>query len=254
MNEIQTAPAVLNFDNFDIEAHIRIVLEKEVPLFIVKDVCQVLSHSNSRKAVEGLDPDELVSLKVTSGGQLRSMQAVTESGLYALIFKSRKPSALAFRKWVTSEVLPAIRTRGTYTLPAGVQRVQDALEAAIADLGAGRITLQEARAITRMHKQYMLGLRGEIQPTLRAAGGQLADTSVQEFFAECCEFQISAQASKDEVLEAYEGWCLARGIHAKSRPAFCRRLYELHPEIDVARYKNRKPEYHFVNLSLNQSK
>jgi anti-repressor protein len=94
--------------------NIRISGTPENPLFVAKDVCAVLELSNVAQATSGLDADELVSFKMTSGGQMREMLHVTESGIYALIFKSRKLEAKAFRKWVTSEVLPSIRKNGKY--------------------------------------------------------------------------------------------------------------------------------------------
>jgi len=105
---------LLHFDNLELDTQIRVVIQDDQPYFVAKDVCTSLEIANSRDAVSSLDSDELVSVKATSGGQIRSLQAVTESGLYALIFKSRKEAAKKFRKWVTSEVLPAIRRNGRY--------------------------------------------------------------------------------------------------------------------------------------------
>lgn len=86
------------------------------PWFMAKDVCNVLEHSNSRKAVQDLDEDEKgVTISYTPGGN-QEMTTVSESGLYALIFKSRKPEAKKFRKWITSEVIPALRKTGCYAL------------------------------------------------------------------------------------------------------------------------------------------
>ena len=99
--------------NFN-EHEVRTVMQGGEPWFVAKDVCEVLELTNSREAVSGLEEDELMSVVLTSGGQRREMNAVSESGLYALIFKSRKPEAKAFRRWVTSEVLPAIRKTGGY--------------------------------------------------------------------------------------------------------------------------------------------
>ena len=96
---------------------IRSVLIDGEPWFVAKDVCDVLDLENVTKAVESLDEDELTLLQVRAGGQRREMNCVNESGLYALIFKSRKPQARAFRKWVTSEVLPALRKHGHYETP-----------------------------------------------------------------------------------------------------------------------------------------
>lgn len=85
------------------------------PWFVAKDVCDVLELTNITETLRGLESDELTSVVLKSGGQDREMRLVSESGLYALVFKSRKPEAKAFRKWVTSEVLPIIRKTGGYT-------------------------------------------------------------------------------------------------------------------------------------------
>ena len=96
------------------ETEVRIILIDDQPWFVAKDVCNILGLTNSREALRSLDDDEKgVSNADTLGGK-QKVQIVNESGLYALIFKSRKPEAKKFRKWVTSEVLPAIRKHGAY--------------------------------------------------------------------------------------------------------------------------------------------
>lgn len=90
------------------------LLIKENPWIVAKDVCDILGLNNPTRALSGLDEDEKLTLPIVRAGQTRKTNLVNESGLYALIFKSRKPEAKAFRKWVTSEVLPAIRKRGYY--------------------------------------------------------------------------------------------------------------------------------------------
>lgn len=93
---------------------IRSVMVNGEPLFVAKDVCDVLGISNSRDAMNRLDEDEkAMSVLPTQFGK-KSMNMVNESGLYNLIFQSRKPEARAFRKWVTQEVLPNIRKYGFY--------------------------------------------------------------------------------------------------------------------------------------------
>lgn len=82
--------------------------------FVAKDVCDVLEHSDPRKAVAALDEDEKGRRKVPTRGGRQEMWAVNESGLYTLIIRSNKPQAKPFRKWVTSVVLPAIRQTGCY--------------------------------------------------------------------------------------------------------------------------------------------
>ena len=82
--------------------------------FVAKDVCEALGISKYRDAIAKLDDDERVSKRVDTLGGVQEMVSVNESGLYALIFRSNKPEARKFRKWVTSEVLPAIRKYGGY--------------------------------------------------------------------------------------------------------------------------------------------
>ena len=93
---------------------VRTVMRDGELWFVAADVCAVLEHSNSRKAVGVLDENEIgVTIGYTLGGAQR-MTIVNESGLYSLVFASRKPQAKAFRRWVTADVLPAIRRAGRY--------------------------------------------------------------------------------------------------------------------------------------------
>lgn len=85
-------------------------------IFCAKDVCDALGLSDTNKAVAGLDDDEKLIRKLFVSGQNREMLFVTESGLYALIIRSNKPMARKFRRWITGEVLPALRKYGTYSL------------------------------------------------------------------------------------------------------------------------------------------
>jgi prophage antirepressor-like protein len=103
--------------------------------FVAADVCRALDISNHRDAVQALEEDERDGVGITDAiGRNQSTVCVSESGLYALIFKSRKPEAKTFRKWVTGEVLPAIRRTGGYAVLTGIGRIQQVLELAICDL------------------------------------------------------------------------------------------------------------------------
>lgn len=86
------------------------------PLFVAKDVCDSLGFKNPRDAIaRHVDAEDLTTLSVDTGYGVKDMLAVNESGLYALIFGSKLPSAQKFKRWVTSEVLPSIRKTGSYT-------------------------------------------------------------------------------------------------------------------------------------------
>lgn len=92
--------------------------------FVLKDVCAVLGISNNRMAADRLDDDEKgVSLIDTLGGK-QEMVIVNESGLYHVILRSDKPEATPFRRWVTNDVLPAIRKTGSYMMPKMTKELQ----------------------------------------------------------------------------------------------------------------------------------
>lgn len=108
--------------SFDYGGREVVVLQNGEPWFVASHVCGVLGLANSRKAVARLDDDERrVSPVVTPGGT-QPTTLVSESGLYSLILTSRKPEAKKFKKWVTSEVLPAIRKTGHYDAPEPERR------------------------------------------------------------------------------------------------------------------------------------
>lgn len=86
--------------------------------FVAKDVCKVLGIEKARNAVSRLEDDEREPVLVDTLGGTQRMSAVSESGLYHLVFQSRKPEARKFRRWVTGEVLPQIRMTGGYRLTA----------------------------------------------------------------------------------------------------------------------------------------
>jgi prophage antirepressor-like protein len=81
--------------------------------FVAADVCSALEHTNPTKAVaDHVDDEDKANFQLGLPG--RAPTVVNESGLYALIFGSRKEAAKRFKRWVTSEVLPAIRKNGYY--------------------------------------------------------------------------------------------------------------------------------------------
>src|SRR3954468_4410357 len=108
MNEIQ---------RFEFEARaVRIVERGGERWWVVADVCGVLGLANHRDAVSRLDDDEKGVATTDTPGGPQEVAIVNESGLYALIMTSRKPEARRFRKWITSDVLPALRKSGIYSI------------------------------------------------------------------------------------------------------------------------------------------
>lgn len=129
----------MNLEKFSSQefGSVRAFLRNGEPWFVAKDVCEILKLTNATVKVASLDADEVA--KFNLGGLSGEVNIINESGLYSLILTSRKPEAKKFKRWVTSEVLPAIRKTGTYSS----ERTPLSLE---------EITLQQARILLE-HKQ-----------------------------------------------------------------------------------------------------
>lgn len=96
---------------------LRALLVEGEPWFIGVDACNALELKNSRDALGRLDPDDVGNADVIDSlGRTQKMKTVTEAGLYQLIFQSRTGAAQAFKRWVTHDVLPAIRRTGSYAV------------------------------------------------------------------------------------------------------------------------------------------
>lgn len=109
---------------------VRTVLVEGEPWFVLVDLCRILELSNSSMVADRLESDALSTTEVIdSMNRTQSATIVSESGMYEVVFMSRKPEAVAFRRWITSEVLPAIRKTGSYgqVAPSGPELVALAL-------------------------------------------------------------------------------------------------------------------------------
>lgn len=90
----------------------------DLPLFVAIDVATALGYKNPKVApAQHVDPEDLIKSEIETKGGRQTVNCVNESGLYALIFGSKLESAKRFKRWVTSEVLPAIRKTGRYEAP-----------------------------------------------------------------------------------------------------------------------------------------
>ncbi len=106
---------------------VRVITDKETggePWFVAADVCDCLELGNPRSSLALLDEDEKGVHTVDTLGGNQQMATVSEPGLYSLILRSRKPEAKAFKRWITHEVLPAIRKTGGY-IPASPDMTND---------------------------------------------------------------------------------------------------------------------------------
>ena len=116
-----TKLAVFSFDNHEIRT---VTDEHGEAWFVANDVCEALELMNPHDALaKHVDEDDLAKREVTDNlGRKQLTNHINESGLYALIFGSRKEAAKRFKRWVTSEVLPAIRKNGYYVVNENLQK------------------------------------------------------------------------------------------------------------------------------------
>jgi prophage antirepressor-like protein len=155
-------PSFFTFKNINIRTTVR----DGKPWFAAIDVCAALEISNSRQAIKKLDDDEKGVISSDTLGGEQHIAAVNESGLYELIFRSRKPEAKAFKRWVKQAVLPAIRADGLYiqgeerifaactsvadvdaTLVAAEAQANELVRAKLARIRSVHVEEREARAI-----------------------------------------------------------------------------------------------------------
>ena len=126
---------------------VRVVMRDESPWFVAADVCRALDVGNISQAVSRLEQDEIhIILNDTNRGK-RSMAVVSEPGLYALVLGSRKPEAQSFRRWITHEVLPAIRQEGAYMTPERLHKVLEDPDTPIALAQRLKLLQEKNRAL-----------------------------------------------------------------------------------------------------------
>ena len=111
MNDIQV------FSNVEFGS-VRCIEKDGEPWWVLKDVCEILGIQKTTTIISRLDEDEVGQTSlIDSIGRTQNYKTVNESGLYNVIIRSDKPNAKAFRKWITSEVIPSIRKTGSYGIP-----------------------------------------------------------------------------------------------------------------------------------------
>lgn len=108
MNDIQ----IFSNEQF---GQVRVITKDGEPLFVAKDITDILGYSNTSDAIKKhVDDEEKDIAKCDTLGGSQNLLCVNESGLYSLVFGSKLPTAKKFKKWVTSDVLPSIRKHGMY--------------------------------------------------------------------------------------------------------------------------------------------
>lgn len=231
---------------FDFAEHaVRILTRDGEPWFVAADVCRVLEIANSRDAVKDLEEDEKAVISKVGNADIsvpnRGLRIISESGLYALIFRSRKPQARAFRKWVTQEVLPAIRQTGAYYGPIEdveerdtarakwlamrdevtrqLSELQEMSDLALHGVLTGRMRLTQAKVVASLvgHRMAMLRIRADLWAPEGGSvdscpqSGRTVDEREREDLVALSEAVWEAEGERAP-FETWRGIAAARGL------------------------------------------
>lgn len=199
-------------------------------------------HGYIRQNLSELDEDEKgVCITDTPGGK-QEMTTISESGLYALVFRSRKPEAKAFSKWVRSEVLPAIRKNGRYIQP---RRKLSRNMSLPEDLPPEALELKPALR-QRLWRDALDTVR------LEGGGVDMAITwfgklcrmmtcdclwassksrVVNEFFADCCIASPGSRVKSSTLYEAMRKWIRGKNMEMPSVKVFGEAMMQIAPNI-----------------------
>ena len=195
---------------------VRIVMRDGEPWFVATDVASALGYSSPKDAAEHLDADEKGSATTRTPGGDQKVTVINESGLYALVLRSRKPEARKFAKWVTSEVLPSIRKTGRYEKPGREMTVNEMVE-------------KMTRQVSEPNGHPALLFMPLVNAVLKKSGLNLAVTT-----GAASDFLPEAQAT--EITERLDR--LSQLFHPLSQPfsdvmGVMRALRGLHPKLGM---------------------
>lgn len=221
------------------EKQVRVLDREGQAWFVANDVCKVLELTNTSKAVGALEDDERDGVTISDPiGRVQNTTIISESGLYALIFKSRKPVAVKFRKWVTAEVLPALRRTGSFSVapsepepvgPMALLTSPDEIEKQRLAQNMVRLALQVHGARAAKRAWALLGLpdlsEPEVEPTLLPPPvTNEIHRSVVEWMNERCEYDGKTREGSQDLYRDYLSWCPVNGYAPLSLTGFGRYL------------------------------
>ena len=185
-----------NLQSFSFDSHgVRVIEKDGEPWFVARDICSALEIANVSDALTRLDDDERGDIGLNDvTGRNQEFSIINESGLYSLILGSRKPEAKAFKKWVTSEVLPAIRKTGQYSAvgssDAKIDKLLDLMEQMLRVMPKmleAANPQKQKRERRRMHEEDALRIL-----ELRAKGYALNDLVIETEFSQNQCFAVIA--------------------------------------------------------------
>ena len=195
---------LLCFD-FD-EQPVRVITIDDAPWWVAADICGILGIENATNAVRRLDADQVTLYQIKGASNGKSVNIVSESGMWTLVLRSDKPQAAALRRWLTGEVLPALRRTGRYAFPGAAELDDDAEASPIgAGLDLSRVTValnlvREARKLFGIRSAQAMWLDAGLPPPVAAEAPALfADHLAADLRAWC---RTVAECTLDQALAA----------------------------------------------------
>ena len=241
---------IFNNDRF---GQVRIVPVDGELMFIAKDVCDCLEITKHRDAISRLDSDERGSVKLDTPGGKQDIAAINEYGLYNLVLSSRKPEAKEFKRWITHDVIPAIRKTGSYSMVIP-QTLPEALRAYADEVESHNAT----KAIVAQQEQQI----AEFKPVKDYVDKILSSKSCLAITQIAADYGLSAQELNKILHEAGlqrkvgDQWILykqhmAKGFTKSETFTFCRSDGRLDSKITTKWTQKGRLEIHSILTKLN---
>lgn len=241
---------IFNDDRF---GQVRIIPVDGELMFVAKDVCDCLEITKHRDAISRLDSDERGSVKLDTPGGKQDIAAINEYGLYSLVLSSRKPEAKEFKRWITHDVIPAIRKTGSYSMVIP-QTLPEALRAYADEVESHNAT----KAIVAQQEQQI----AEFKPVKDYVDKILSSKSCLAITQIAADYGLSAQELNKILHEAGlqrkvgDQWILykqhmAKGFTKSETFTFCRSDGRLDSKITTKWTQKGRLEIHSILTKLN---
>ena len=241
---------IFNNDRF---GQVRIIPVDGELMFVAKDVCDCLEITKHRDAISRLDSDERGSVKLDTPGGKQDIAAINEYGLYSLVLSSRKPEAKEFKRWITHDVIPAIRKTGSYSMVIP-QTLPEALRAYADEVESHNAT----KAIVAQQEQQI----AEFKPVKDYMDKILSSKSCLAITQIAADYGLSAQELNKILHEAGlqrkvgDQWILykqhmAKGFTKSETFTFCRSDGRLDSKITTKWTQKGRLEIHSILTKLN---
>lgn len=241
---------IFNNDRF---GQVRIIPVDGELMFVAKDVCDCLEITKHRDAISRLDSDERGSVKLDTPGGKQDIAAINEYGLYSLVLSSRKPEAKEFKRWITHDVIPAIRKTGSYSMVIP-QTLPEALRAYADEVESHNVT----KAIVAQQEQQI----AEFKPVKDYVDKILSSKSCLAITQIAADYGLSAQELNKILHEAGlqrkvgDQWILykqhmAKGFTKSETFTFCRSDGRLDSKITTKWTQKGRLEIHSILTKLN---